>query len=154
MTKVRAHSFHGLCSTSHKVLALYEYPQVTLQDEIAARLKEEKRFDEHELWSILQSCNLGLAQLKPSLSLSPALVFITPEGLLKVLHNDMVDDSHRYSLTPGVFYAPEKLRNFSRMDCELGLIKEGVFSVGMTLLQAALLEESVDCYDLDQRLFL
>jgi hypothetical protein len=40
------------------------------------------------------------------------------------------------------------------MDCELGLIKEGVFSVGMTLLQAALLEESVDCYDLDQRLFL
>jgi hypothetical protein len=45
VVKVRAHTFHGLCSTSHKVMAVYEYPQVTLQDEIAARLKEEKRFD-------------------------------------------------------------------------------------------------------------
>jgi hypothetical protein len=140
VVRVRTHTFHGLCSTSHKVMAVYEYPQVTLQDEIVARQKEEKRFDEHELWSILQSCNLALAQLRPTLSLTPSLVFITPEGLLKVVHNDIIDDSYRYSLTPRTFYAPEKLRNFSKMDSELGLIRESVFSMGMTLLQAALLE--------------
>lgn len=66
----------------------------------------------------------------------------------------MIDENYRYSLNQKYFYAPEKIRNFTRMDTELGLIKESVFSMGMTLLQAALLEEFVDCYDFDQRLFL
>lgn len=97
---------------------------------------------------------MALSQLKPVISLNCQQVFITPEGLLKVIHNDMIDENYRYNLNQKYFYAPEKIRNFTRMDNELGLIKESVFSMGMTLLQAALLEESVDCYDFDQRLFL
>lgn len=44
--------------------------------------------------------------------------------------------------------------NFTKMDSELSLIKEAVFSMGLTVLQAALLEETVDCYDFDKNLFL
>lgn len=44
--------------------------------------------------------------------------------------------------------------NFTKMDSELSLIKEAVFSMGLTVLQAALLEETLQCYDFDKNLFL
>lgn len=154
VVKIKSHTIHGLCSTTHKLYAIYEYPQVTLHDEIQARQKEEKRFDEHELWSVLQSCNMALSQLKSTISLNAEKVFITPEGQLKVIHNDMIDETYRFSIDSKHYYAPEKLRNFGKLDNDSGLIKEAVFSMGMTLLQAAILDEVVDCYDYNQQLFL
>lgn len=47
VSKIKTHTIHGLCSTTFKIFVIYEYPRVTLQDEILARQKEEKRFDEH-----------------------------------------------------------------------------------------------------------
>jgi hypothetical protein len=35
----------------------------------------------------------------------------------------MIDENYRYTLNTKYFYAPEKLRNFNRMDNELGMIK-------------------------------
>ena len=37
--KIKTHTISGLCSTTHKIYAIFEYPQVTLADEIAARRK-------------------------------------------------------------------------------------------------------------------
>jgi len=43
--KIKTHTITGLCSTTHKIYAIYEYPQVSLQDEIIARRKENKQFE-------------------------------------------------------------------------------------------------------------
>jgi hypothetical protein len=40
-------------------------------------------------------------------------------------------------LNDQVYYAPEKIKNFNKMDSDLTLRKESVFSMGMTLLEAA-----------------
>ena len=56
-----------------------------------------------------------------------------------MIHNDMYDENYRFSLDTKYFYAPEKMFNFNKIDGENSLIKEGVFSMGMTVLQAALL---------------
>lgn len=107
---------NNFCSTSYKIYAIYEYPQVTLSEEILARQKEAKYFEEAELWSILQSCTSALIQLKPTISLEPTKIFIIPDGQLKVVHNDMIEDNYRMIASEDVYYAPEKLRNFNKID--------------------------------------
>jgi hypothetical protein len=69
--KIESKIFSSFCSTSYKIYALFEYPQVSLREEIMARQKENKSFEEAELWSILQSCTNALCELKPLLSLNP-----------------------------------------------------------------------------------
>lgn len=39
VSKIKTHTIHGLCSTTFKIYVIYEYPQVTLLDEIMARQK-------------------------------------------------------------------------------------------------------------------
>jgi hypothetical protein len=109
-------SFASFCSTAYKIFALFEYPQVTLREEISARQKEGKRFEEGELWSILQSCSNALIELRPVVTLHPADIFINPDGHLKAIHDDLADQNYRALLTAGVYYAPEKLKSFGRMD--------------------------------------
>ena len=64
-----------------------------------------------------------------------------------MLHPDMTDDNYRYCQDPRYFYAPEKINNFARLDTLAGVAKETVFSMAMTVLQAALLESTLDYYD-------
>ena len=45
-----------------------------------------------------------------------------------------------------VYYAPEKIKNFQYNGSEASVRKEGVFSLGMTVLHAALLKDVSDCY--------
>lgn len=44
--KVESRVFNSFCSTSYKIYAIFEYPQVTLREEILARQKENKNFEE------------------------------------------------------------------------------------------------------------
>lgn len=76
---------------------------------------------------------------KPTISLNTQSVFITQEGVLKIMHGDMLDENYRYALDHRYFYAPEKINNFNHTDSYAGVVKEAVFSMGMTVLQAALL---------------
>lgn len=145
--KLESKVFSSFCSTSYKVYAIFEYPQVTLREEITARQKESKNFEEAELWSILQSCTNALSELKPMVSLNPNEIFITPDGHLKIIHDDLVDENYRAVLNEQIYYAPEKMRNFNKLDTELNLRKESVFSMGMTLLEAAQLAEVTPCYN-------
>lgn len=81
------------------------------------------------------------------ISLNPTDIFINPDGHLKAIHDDLIDDHYRAVLTPPTNYAPEKLKNFTRIDTDLALRKEAVFSMGMTLLEAAQLAPVAPCYD-------
>ena len=85
--------------------------------------------------------------MKVGVSLNTHLVFVTQGGELKVIHNDLFDQGYRYNYDSKYFYPPEKMLNFNRFDSEASLAKGGVFSIGMSVLQAALLKESMDCYD-------
>ena len=99
------------------------------------------------MWSILQSCCNALGELRPLASLNPTDIFINSDGNLKAIHDDLIDDHYRAVLTPPTNYAPEKLKNFTRLDTDLALRKEAVFSMGMTLLEAAQLAPVAPCYD-------
>jgi hypothetical protein len=147
VVRAEGKAFHNFCSTCFKVYALFEYPQVTLREEIVARQREQKAFEEAELWSILQSCCNALGELRPLASLNPTDIFINPDGHLKAIHDDLIDDHYRAVLNPPTNYAPEKLKNFTRLDTDLALRKEAVFSMGMTLLEAAQLGPVAPCYD-------
>lgn len=61
------------------------------------------------MWSILQSCINGFVVLKPSASINPTNIFILSDGVIKVAHNDMLDEEYRYVIDQNYFYAPEKL---------------------------------------------
>lgn len=106
MVRVESKIFSSFCSTTYKIYAVFEYPQVTLREEILARQKENKTFEEAELWSILQSCSNALIELRPVVSLNPAEIFINPDGHLKVIHDDLVDESYRGFLCDQIYYAP------------------------------------------------
>jgi hypothetical protein len=66
----------------------------------------------------------------------------------------MVDENYRFAVNPLYHYAPEKITNFNRNDSEEGLSKEAVFSLGMTMLEAATLDTISHCYDYTQHIFL
>jgi CRISPR/Cas system-associated endonuclease/helicase Cas3 len=44
--RIEAKVFNSFCSNSYKIYAIFEYPQVTLKEEIGARQKENKSFEE------------------------------------------------------------------------------------------------------------
>lgn len=59
----------------------------------------------------------------------------------------MVDEDYRCYIKDGLYYAPEKIRDFKKNDNENSLRKQSIFSLGMTLLHAALLRPVNDCYN-------
>ena len=61
--------------------------------------------------------------MKPILSLNPKLVFIGNEGILKIINNDMINEDDRCILNKEVYYAPEKIINFSKNDGKNNLKK-------------------------------
>ena len=96
----------------------------------------------------------ALSEVKPIIALHPTLVFIVPDGLLKVINNDMITEDHRCIINESVYYAPEKINNFHKADHENSLKKESIFSLGMTILNAALLEPVNNYYDYQKYEFL
>jgi hypothetical protein len=109
-------TYNNICSTSYRIYALYDYPSITLHDEITTRHLQAKYFEECELWSILQSCANALADLTPAISLHPKNIFIVPDGVLKTIHNDMVSEDYRCVVKDYLYYAPEKINDFKRTD--------------------------------------
>jgi len=64
-----------------------------------------------------------LSELKPILSLNPLEIFINPDGHIKIIHDDLIDENYRIMLNEQIYYAPEKMKNFNKLDSELTLRK-------------------------------
>lgn len=95
MVKLWSKEHNGVCSNLFKIYTVYEYPKVRLIDEIEARKAEKKHFEEAEILSILQSC-LNAFTAEPSYSdISPHLIFIFPEGILKVINIELTDPHYQ-----------------------------------------------------------
>lgn len=54
----------------------------------------------------MQSCVNAMIDLKPTLSIDPSKVYILSDGLLKLIHNDMIDEEYRCIVMEGINYAP------------------------------------------------
>lgn len=150
MVKVLSKEFKNFCSNTYKIYTIYEYPSVTLEEEINARKEQQKYFDETQLWAILHSCVNALVGIKPTISLHPGLVYILPDGVLKLIANQMVMEEYRCVIDHTVYYAPEKIQNFHQSDHEYNLKKQCIFGLGMSILHAALLKPLNDCYNYDK----
>jgi hypothetical protein len=106
MVKLWSKEHNGVCSDIFKIYTVFEYPKIKLIDEIEARKFESKLFEEPELLSILQSC-LSAFILEPSyLNLSPELIFIVPEGVLKVINTDLTDPNYLTVYNSSYYYSP------------------------------------------------
>jgi len=44
------------------------------------------------------------------------MIFINSDGELKIINNDMIDDSYRLIINDTIYYAPEKIKNFMKSD--------------------------------------
>jgi hypothetical protein len=62
--------------------------------------------------SILQSCVNAINEEPRYTNLSPHLIFIEPEGLLKIINYALVDPHHRSAYNPQYFYSPQKFHHF------------------------------------------
>lgn len=80
-------------------------------------------------------------------ALHPRHVYVIPDGVLKVVNNDMVGEEHRWVVDSSVYYAPEKITEFYRADKADLLEKERIFCLGMTALHAANLDNLYGCYN-------
>lgn len=124
----------NFCSGTYKLYIIYEYPTITLQEEIQARVKESRFFDEQDLWSIMQSCLNGISELGEPVLLEPRRIFIMNDGLVKIVDPDAISDGSRFVMSEGIYYAPERFENFNRVDRGNSSEKETMFSLGMSLL--------------------
>ena len=77
-----------------------------LIDEIEARAREKKYFEEVELYSILQSCISAIQFECRYANISSHVVFITPDGVLKLTHIDLLDNNLRNTFNSEYYYSP------------------------------------------------
>ena len=152
--KIWSKEHNGICSNLFKIYTVYEYPKVKLIDEIEARHRERKYFEEIELFSILQSCLNATAHQHEYVNLSPHTIFILPEGILKLIHVDLQDPNYRTMYHQHYYYSPEKIQFFQKEhETPVEIEKESVFSLGMTLLHSALLKSPASCYEVSFKKF-
>jgi|JI6StandDraft_1071083.scaffolds.fasta_scaffold14626_4 hypothetical protein len=75
------------------------------------------------------------------------------DGLVKIVDPDAISDGTRFVMSEGVYYAPERFENFNRADRGNSSEKETMFSLGMSLLESAILDECFDCYNYESMKF-
>ena len=149
-------------------LGYEDFPHL-LSSEIEDRKGSRKGFEERELWYLLYGLAHAKANIKPAFSkvgdIRPQNVFINDKTQVKVTSlNTFPKEISNYSKTfenevtyLGIYYqysAPEELKQL-----EVGKI-EGednnnceVFSIGLTVLSAALLEDFSNLYDIKKYSF-
>jgi hypothetical protein len=85
-------------------------------------------------------------------NISPHLIFIVPEGILKLISTDLADPHFQTVYNCHYYYSPEKMENFQTLKAKTDQReKEGSFSIGMTLLHSALLESPAMCYEISSK---
>jgi hypothetical protein len=56
--------------------------------------------------AILQTCVLAMEEINATICFGSNLIYISPDGVIKVTHNDLVDENYRHVVTNKVYYAP------------------------------------------------
>lgn len=144
------------CNIEWTIDIYVEYLENDLQKELAEKRKANANYQEHELIYLIENLTQGLYSLEkaqvPSPNISPANVLIDSFGAYKFV------DLHLINFKPESFssssykklLAPEDLEEV-KPKLETPRAKVDVFSLGMTILEAATLEPSSEIYDYEKR---
>ena len=152
------HSEDQYCSTFYKIYALFEYPERTLDDEINERNVQKRKFSETELWSILASCILGLSHLQKNgirhSALKSSSILLSQEGIIKISDPFAIGATPNYDTainkrsTPHLYLSPEQATALQQevVTPSINHYKSDIWTLGMIMLEAGLLEYQDDCY--------
>lgn len=154
-------SSKSFCSDVGKVTILGELPQRTLEDETSERHLQKRRYNENELWTILASCIIALCYLQKNDirhgALRPNQIFISSTGIIALGDPYVIglisnqETVERRMATPHIYLSPEELEEIVNNTHfrEVNTSKSDVFTLGMIILDAGLLEFQDECYDLN-----
>lgn len=151
----------NVCGDVKTVTMLVDYHSRTLQSEIEKRRRAGRFYSEEELWYILYAIVSGGAVLQSAKifhgDLIPSNVFVTKEGFIKIadqslvtLGKTMYGRAFLQDLGTTCYLAPSQLQDLAARSegQRASQFKTDIFSLGMSILQAAVLQESLaDCYD-------
>ncbi|EGR31274.1 protein kinase domain protein [Ichthyophthirius multifiliis] len=151
------------CSSFYKVGQLYEYYSNDLRQEIFERRKYNIPYNESEIWYIIDSLVSVASYLKYKEvthgDIRPYNVFIDQIGQIKL--GEQYSHPQTYSLysqllmgtTDDFFVSPQCLNGLRAHQefPDFDRSKNEVFSIGMTALNAATLQDTnKECYDISQ----
>ncbi|KAL4485452.1 hypothetical protein ABPG72_008320 [Tetrahymena utriculariae] len=148
------------CSSFYKLGLFYEYFSNNLRTEISERQKVRAFYKEGELWYILDTLLNVVFYLKSKNvnhgDIRPYNVIITPEGQVKLgeifihvqplsSYSQLLNNSlEEYYISPQLFRCLKEFNASPVFDAN----KSDIYSIGMTVLEAATLENvSRLCYD-------
>lgn len=133
--------------------------------EFGVRQKEKSPFEEEELYTTIIAVAQTLALLQDHKishgHMTPEAILMSRDGDIKLLDHSLVhkENSAYVACLEGAkspYIAPELLnllRENSAITSDVNLYKADVFSLGMTFLYGALLEEPTNCYNWETREF-
>lgn len=151
------------CSTFYKISQLYEYCPNDLKREISERAKNKRNFAEQELLNIIKGVVSVLRFLKEKgLShhdVRPYTILISNEGVLKLSENLVYPKQLSgyqqlcMELIQDVYLAPKLLASLKERELSpngVDVDKSDVFSLGMTVLEAATLQSVAGVYNMQE----
>ncbi|KAL4444754.1 hypothetical protein ABPG74_015962 [Tetrahymena malaccensis] len=149
-----------LCSSYWNIDLFYEFISNDLESDIQRRKKEEVFYDESELWHIIVSTVAALAYLRSRGyehgDIKPSSILLSDQGRVKLLPNPIVSSGNLNNymqafmgmrkakyLSPVLMKSLELQSQKPQHNCT----KSDIFSLGLVILEAALLMEQDDIYD-------
>ncbi|KAL4493586.1 hypothetical protein ABPG72_004079 [Tetrahymena utriculariae] len=149
-----------LCSSYWNIDLFYEYISNDLESDMQRRKKEEVFYDESELWHIIVSTVAALAYLRSRGyehgDIKPSSILLSDQGRIKLLPNPIVNSGNLNNymqafmgmrkakyLSPVLMKSLELQSQKPQHNCT----KSDIFSLGLVILEAALLMEQDDIYD-------
>lgn len=151
-----------LCSSFYRIQVIIEYNNINLEKEIAERTKNQERYTEEQLWYLIECILQGLEALQERETfhgdIKPGNIFVSRLGNYKIAEQELIAGVPTYAQrVTGVadvhgYLSPELLRALERRELKPkhDIQKSDVFSLGMTILQAATLANCDDLYDWDK----
>eukprot|EP01017_Pseudomicrothorax_dubius_P040946 TRINITY_DN649_c0_g2_i1.p1 TRINITY_DN649_c0_g2~~TRINITY_DN649_c0_g2_i1.p1 ORF type:complete len:1064 (+),score=305.53 TRINITY_DN649_c0_g2_i1:140-3331(+) len=157
---VNSSSQDTFCATFHKITAIFELLDNDLEKEIATRRERDLPFREEELWRLIESVAGALIYLQSQNithgDLRPFSIFISPEGEYKIANQSLLNagfSNYVYMMMGNnsaiPYISPKLLSNLQRREVRPihNPFKSDVFSLGMTVLAAGLLNANEGVYD-------
>eukprot|EP01017_Pseudomicrothorax_dubius_P005277 TRINITY_DN11294_c0_g2_i1.p1 TRINITY_DN11294_c0_g2~~TRINITY_DN11294_c0_g2_i1.p1 ORF type:complete len:350 (+),score=60.90 TRINITY_DN11294_c0_g2_i1:49-1050(+) len=150
----------GMCGSQHIFNLYFQAFQYDLQIEIEDRRRLRDPFKEKDLWTILSVVSEVCDYLRQSDiahgNLCPRNIFVETRKREFILIDPIVlDDAktvHQNALfgTKITFISPAQMKSVQNREFEPkhDKFKSDVFSMGMTLLEAATLKSAADCYNM------
>ncbi|KAM3141804.1 hypothetical protein pb186bvf_006126 [Paramecium bursaria] len=153
---IRMQDNNEMCSNQSQITSIFEYFEDNLEAEIKLRKNNNSFYDEGHLWIMIQQCIDPLTYLQENKlvhgDIKPRNIYLDQQGTVKMAEYNMIPGGQPgfYTVNKDKPYlSPILLAAYSNKNMKPvhNHFKSDVFSLGLSILHATLLEESFDCLD-------